>query len=300
MEDTINIVFVTDENYFKYMLVTIESILENASGSYKICCFILDLGISLDNLKLLKNKYKNQDNIEFKFIHVDNTNLSKYKIKTHVSTAAYAKIYISDLIDVNKVIYLDCDLILNDDILNLWNEFDENVLIKAVWNPFYNYDNEYLGLRPNDRTFNNGVILLNLDLMRKNDSSKQLKDFLEKYHEKTKLHDQAAFNAVFKNDWVELDLKWNYQVSLINNYHKKLNLEKNEYFNLYKKPSIIHFTSNSKPWKFRNSHPYKRLYIEYYKKVFGKVDYNDYNIKSLLQKMREAFRYKYYYFVNII
>lgn len=299
MNDTIKVVFVTDENYSKQMLVAIQSIINNSNKLREIDFYILDLGISERNIKLIKDRYMNLNNIKINFIQFDSTSLSKYKIKTHVSSAAYAKIYIPNLIPVDKIIYLDCDLIFNNDISNLWKEFEKATSIKAVWNPFYNYDNKYLGVDQNHRTFNSGVMLLNLELMREKDSVNKLEDFLNKYHDKTRLHDQAAFNAIFKSEWKELDINWNCQVSMLQNYHSRLNISKMKYFNMHKNPNIIHYTSNSKPWQFRNSHPYKELYKKIHMDIFGSVEYSDVNLKSALQKARESIRYKYYYLLNL-
>jgi lipopolysaccharide biosynthesis glycosyltransferase len=299
MKNNINVSFVLDENYFKHMLVTIESIISNTEKENYINFFILDLGIDEKSIAFIKNRYLDYNNISFEFVKVNNRNLSKYNIKTHVSTAAYAKIYLSDIIKVEKLIYLDCDLIFNNNILELWNQFEQGVCIKAVWNPFYDYDNEYLGVEENCKTFNSGVMLLNLDLIRDKNSAQKLQTFLDKYHDKTKLHDQAAFNAVFKDSWCELDPKWNCQVTMLQNYSSKLKISKEEYYNLYKNANIIHFTSNSKPWQFRNSHPYKYLYLKYYKVIFGPLKYRDLNLKSFLQKIRESSKYYYYYILNV-
>lgn len=298
MEDKINIVFVTDDNYFKHMFIAMESIIKNTDKSSEINFYILDLGITNNNKFKLKKRYKNYNNIDVEFVEVKNRNLQKYKTRNHISSAAYAKIYICDLIRLDRAIYLDCDLILNTDIAELWNEFEIGCCIKAVWNPFYDYDNKYLGIKDGKRTFNSGVMLMNLDLMRKKESSKKLESFLNDFHDKTKLHDQAAFNAVFKDDWRELDLVWNCQVSMLQNDRKKLNISKEKYIQLYRNPKIIHFTSNSKPWQFRNGHPHKKVYQKYYKEIFGDIEYNDISIKSFLQVIREVLRYKYYYILN--
>ncbi|WP_418223289.1 glycosyltransferase family 8 protein [Clostridium isatidis] len=295
---TINIAFVSDNNYFNYMLIAIESIIKNRLKLNNLRFYILNAGINNENIELLKCKYKIKSGIEFIFINIDKNTISKFNVKTHVSNAAFAKIYMCDLIREDRIIYLDCDLIVNDDLEKLWNEFEENVTLKAVWNPFYNYDNKYLGIKDNQRTFNSGVMLLRLDRMRKNNSSNKLDQFLREYNDKTKLHDQAAFNAIFKGDWKELDLKWNVQVSMLSNFYKDLKITKNQYLELYNDAGIIHFTSNSKPWQYRNSHPYKRLYIDTYEESIGTIKYNDINFISLMKKIKEYLRYKYYYYIS--
>lgn len=296
MTRNINISFVTDDNYFNYMIIAIDSIISNNLSGSNLSFYILDAGIDKENINKFKLKYKD---IKFNFIEINSEDVSSFDIKTHVSKAAFAKIYMPELLKIDKVIYLDCDLILNEDISNLWCEFEDGIALKAVWNPFYNYDNEYLGIDDTKKTFNSGVMLMDLNIMREYKSSHQLKQFLCNYNKKTKLHDQAAFNAVFKNKWKELPLKWNVQVSMLCNTYKKLGLEKNMYFNLYKHPGIIHFTSNSKPWQLRNSHPYKKIYKSISRNSIVKIKYTDLNILSILKKVREILIYKYYYLVNL-
>lgn len=296
---SINIAFVTDENYFKYMTITIESVLKYAQNNIEINFYIIDSGVNKDSITFLNQLYYNHENVKFEFISIDTSLISKYNIKTHVSIAAYAKVFISELLEIDKVIYLDCDLILNNDISKLWNEFDDDKYIKAVWNPYYNYDNEYLGLEKNERTFNSGVMLLNLKMMRDMQKVEDLVEFLNEYHNKTKLHDQAAFNAVFKNEWEELDYRWNYQVLMIQSHYKDLGLSKNEYKNLYNNPLIIHFNTGSKPWQCRNNHPYKNIFKQYYKEIYGEMKYSDTGILTIYKGLKERVKYIYYFLINI-
>jgi len=288
----INIAFVSDENYSKYMLVTIASIINNYDQTYKINFYVLDTGITISMKKFIFQKLSSQKNIDIEFIKINTEKIDTFKTKTHVSISAFAKIYIAQLIDKERVIYLDCDLIINHNIIDLWNQFEEDIPLQAVWNPFYNYDNNYIGLGPNDKTFNSGVMLLNLGLLRTQNASNDLIDFLEKYNDKTKLHDQAAFNAVFKNDWEELEYKWNYQASMILSSYKELGISKEEYFDLYDNPSIIHFTSNSKPWQLRNAHPYKEKYLQYYSAIFNESQETRNYFIDLLKYFKGKIRYK--------
>jgi len=286
MEERINIVFVTDNNYFKNMCVAIESIVRNTNIQH-FNFYIFSVGISKQNKDFIKMRYSK---LNFIFIEIDDDFISRMDIKTHVSKAAFAKIYMPEFIDEQYVIYLDCDLVVNIDIKELWNEIDDSI-IQAVWNPFYDYDNEYIGIK-NKKTFNSGVMILNLELMRMSNATEELKDFLERYNDKTELHDQAAFNAVFKDGWKELDLSWNVQVNMYLNDFKTLGIAEDKYNELISNPKIVHFTSNSKPWHFRNNHPHKYLYKKYYENCFGSLKYEDINIISAAKKFKEFLSYK--------
>src|SRR5699024_10498414 len=215
--------------YFKYMVVAIESIINNAKENLDLNIYILDTGITSKNQERLKSRYDNLNKVNIEFLQPNIESLKSFKLKTHVSTAAFSKIFIADLINEEQIIYLDCDLMLREDISKLWQEFEDDVPLKAVWNPFYNYDSKYMGLSMDDRTFNSGVMLLNLNLMREMDASTQLLEFVNEFNDKTKLHDQAAFNAVFKNNWKELDYKWNYQVTMIMSNYKELGISQEYY-----------------------------------------------------------------------
>lgn len=298
MKRKINIAFVSDDGYFKYMVVAIESIINNAKENLDLNIYILDTGITSKNQERLKSRYDNLNKVNIEFLQPNIESLKIFKLKTHVSTAAFSKIFIADLINEEQIIYLDCDLMLREDISKLWQEFEDDVPLKAVWNPFYNYDSKYMGLSMDDRTFNSGVMLLNLSLMREMDASTQLLEFLNEFNDKTKLHDQAAFNAVFKNDWEELDYKWNYQVSMILSSCEALEITQEQYLELYNNPSIVHFTSNSKPWQLRNRHPYKNEYLNIYSKNFGTdLDTENY-LTDTLKRIKETIRYKKAYASN--
>src|SRR5690625_732689 len=237
----INVAFVSDDNYFNYLFVTLESIVKNTSQKNYLNINIIDAGIQRTKKSKLLNYYESNQNVKINFIKIDQDLVSNFKTRGHISASAYAKVFLPKLIESDKVIYLDIDLILNDDIYKLYKEFEDDVILKAVWNPFYNYDNKYIGIDENDRTFNSGVMLLNLEMMREENAVNKLIAFLDENHDKTRLHDQAAFNAIFKGNWGELDYKWNYQVNMIIHHYKKLNLLKEKYCQLYKQPSIIHF-----------------------------------------------------------
>lgn len=293
-----NIIFVTDENYFKPMFVALESVVKQTSNKNKLNFYIIDLGIKNESKGLLRKRYQIVENVDITFVDFDISKRKTFTAKTHASNASYAKAYIADLIKTDYGIYLDCDVLINTDIKELWDLIEEKIILKAVWNPFYSYDNQYIGIKNTEKTFNSGVMLLNLKKMRENSASSKMINFLTEFNDKTKLQDQAAFNAIFKNDWKELDYSWNFQVSMIQNKASKLGIDYKTYFYLLKECKIIHFTSNSKPWQFRNSHIYKKKYLTYCKSLFPNFHYNEIRMKEVLQKIREQGKYSYYLFVN--
>ena len=281
----INVVFVTDNNYFKFALTAIKSILRNTKEIIEINCITLEV-----SEKNLINAKENFCGLNVNFIEIEDERIQKLMTKNHVSKAAFIKVLLPEIFaNKKRIIFLDSDLILHEDIKYLWNEFDEKYTLQAVWNPGYNYDNKVMGLNENDKTFNSGVMLLNLEKMRNEKSTELLLNFLIEKNHLTKLNDQAAFNAIFALRWGQLPLKWNVQYQFFFKKAEILNITRHEQMNLLNSPGILHFTSNSKPWQSRNIHPFKSQFIEYYEEVNGKLKFSDRNIKALLQKIKEFY-----------
>lgn len=288
----IDIVFITDKNYFNHMLVAIESIL-NYTQSKVNFVVVLDDDFE-EKLDDYKNKFETKfSNCMITFIRIDKTlNNSKFSAKAHVSKAAFIKIYLPDIFyDKEKIIYLDSDLLVVDDIEKLWDSYDSNLekSIAAVWNPGYKDDNKAMMIPEDSETFNSGVMILNLKKMRKDSASNKLVEFLSERNHLTRLNDQAAFNSVFFNDWQELPIRWNMQYKFFLEPRKKYNLTKSEFIKNSAEPGIIHFTTGSKPWQYRNAHPYKKLYQKFYKQIFGAVFFDDKSFSSFLKRQKESF-----------
>ena len=280
----IEIVLIADKNYFNHATTTINSILKNTKSPTEITCITTD--VSLEEIMHIECIFENK-NIHFQ--KFDDSMLKAIKTKNYVSHAAYIKLLLPEIFkEKDKIIFLDSDLILNDDIGKLWDQFDENYTLQAVWNPGYNYDNDVFGLAKEDATFNSGVMLMNLKKMRENDDSDKLFKFIDEKNHLTALNDQAAFNAIYAHVWGKIALKWNVQHQFFLKKAEEFKLNKKEKIALLKSPSIIHFNSNSKPWMFRNIHPFKKKFIMYYTEVNGKLIYQDISMTSFLKKLREA------------
>ena len=283
----INIVLVTDRNYIQFAITTIYSVLKSTTEEILVKCFAL--GFSEDQLINYKNKFNNKS---VKFISINDDFLKNIKTKNHVSKAAYLKIFLPEILeDTEKIIFLDSDLLVINDINKLWVQFDENYTIQAIWNPGYNYDNELIGLGLDEETFNSGVMLMNLEKMRINSDSKKLLNFIDEKNHLTKLNDQAAFNAIYAREWGRISLDWNVQNKFYFKKSSYLKLKRCEKKDLLYNPSIIHFTTNSKPWMFKNAHPRKAFFIENYEAVNGKLLYYDKNLISFLKKIKEFLNY---------
>ena len=296
-QDKVHVVSVCDDNYAQHLGVMITSLFENASKSKHIVVHIVDVGIKGVNKERL-NRIALKYNTGFKFYKDKINDFSKFEVRRHITHAAYHKISIPDLLDyaISKVIYLDPDIIVKDDIWVLWNVDISDTYLAAVENPKFNrYD--HLNLPRGAKIFNSGVMVINLDKWRNNRIKEKVTDILHEKSAEFFLHDQDGFNAVLYDHWIELPPKWNQQY-IFHIYPRDIYFIKKDYIAAIKKPSIIHFTSHSKPWHYVNEHPQKYEYYNYLKltewKDYKPYDRNTINIiKKNIRPLPRLFTKKY-------
>lgn len=293
-KNDINVALITDDNYFLPAMVTIRSLCEHTKEKIIIKCIITE-NISEDtevHVTDINNKYSN---VDLQILYFDTTFLDDVKTKFHISKAAYVKIYLPTILETfNKVIFLDSDLLIRNDIKHLWDLFENKYELGAVWNPGYIKDNSLIGVKDTDKTFNSGVMLMNLEKMRINKSSEALEKFIKEHNGETHLNDQPAFNSIYRYNWQELPLIWNTQFQFFAKSYKKIGISKEEQKQLQSNPAIVHFTTASKPWKFRSHHPFKEEYNKYYKLIAKNPENNDFSVENLLKFIREVIILRFY------
>lgn len=260
----INICFSSDNNYIKHLTVAIASILKNANETDTLYFYILDGGISSENknkiLELTKIKSFNITYIEMDYsIFKKMPNYSSY-----ISMATYFRFMISTLLpNVNKIIYMDCDIVVCESLKELFEEDISKYAIAGIEDIGYYYHRRLLKREVYSFYINAGVILMNLDMWRKNNIENQLFNFVKNSKEKLVHNDQDILNMVLNTTSKALDLKWNVQDSF---FRVCKNMEyhylKKSIIKAVKNPGIIHYTGVLKPW----NNPYidgAELYFKY-------------------------------------
>ncbi|MCL5733621.1 MAG: glycosyltransferase family 8 protein [Patescibacteria group bacterium] len=267
----INIVFSSDDNYAPLLGIALCSLFENKKVDRRIKIFIIDSDISSKNkgyLKILANKY----NFFIDYIKPDNKFFTGLPDSSW-PLAAYHRIIVARLIpsEVKKLIYLDCDIMIKKDLSDLFFTDLEGKILGAVPDPAANNESrKRLGIPEEIDYFNSGVLLIDLDLWKKNKTEQKILDFMFKNKEKLKYPDNDALNAVLFNDWLRLPEKYNaFLYSKIND------------------PSIIHFTSE-KPWYYLSADQYQKEYLAY----VSRTPWRDHWFRKLLAP---SFAKKYHF-----
>lgn len=281
-----------DDNYTQHMGVVITSILMNLSSDYQARFFVLDGGIKDINKEKIES-LKEVRNFEIHYINMldDRFNWDACPI-INIPVATYYRFKApTALPDLDKVLYLDIDIIVDGDIAPLWETDIGQNYLGAVYDPAVYGD----FLKEFDITsgkyFNAGVMLLNLGLMRDEKIEDKLFQAIGKYKEKIVHSDQDIINAVCFDKVYWLPPKYNVTNGYTRKHHKKVDLSvtsysKDELKEAADSPVIIHYIGKRKPWFYTCKHEHARKYMDYLKKTPWKgYKMPDKNIKNILWRM---------------
>jgi FkbM family methyltransferase len=169
--------------------------------------------------------------------------------------------------DLPKVLYLDVDLLIRKPVRPLWETKLEGKAIAAVNNPLFDYMVERvkndLGLPDGDAYFNSGVMLINLDEMRRIKAADQVVEFIRENRAPMPWADQEPLNAVLWSSRVHLPPRWNAIPAIWELPWKYLCWTREQMEEARDDPSIVHFLGPYKPWHYRNKSPYRLHYFQH-------------------------------------
>lgn len=266
-----SIFFASDDNYSMHLTVAITSILINSKIGEFFNFYVLDGGIKNKNKEKITN-LKKIKNFNLEFIQIKNEKIDKCPmagLENVFSRQAYYR-YLIPFIKPNldKALYLDCDVAVNSSLLELYQTDLKNAFCAVCKEE----NNSYLEINCKNTEvknyFNSGVMLINCKKWREENIFEKLienTDFLFKEN-RLKFLDQDALNYTFRENVIFIDLKFNFQSN---------NMKAKKPKTL---PAIIHYSSRRKPWKkgyeFFPECYLKPLYIAGFKKEFYKIKLN--------------------------
>lgn len=246
------IVLAGNRNYTRQLETTIKSILYH-NRDVKI--YILNQDIMPD---WFRKPRKIASMLGSEIIDVklpEQTVFQDWKKQAHISSIAYARYFIPDYIQEDTVLYLDCDLLINDKLDSLFEQDVREHYIAAIRDA-------------NGQGFNTGVLLINNEKWRQEKLKERLIEqsivTMKEVEEGRFEHfngDQMIFNQVLQDDWLELGRAYNLQVghdivALYNNWQEHLAFND--------KPVVIHFTTYRKPWTTLTANRYRDLWWEFH------------------------------------
>jgi len=261
----INVLCSTDDKFAQHCAVMTTSLLRHTECPVTI--HVIESKLSVDNQQKLKETVTaNGGEIFFHHVGEDYAKLLQVHDGSAVSDAAYYRFYVTTLIEdesIEKILYLDCDIVVMDDVAKLFQIDMTDYPIAAVRdivNPANEKQMFGISFSYRDRYFNSGVLLINLKLWRQNRyqeqlivKARQINSFI--------FPDQDPLNAVFRNKWLELPPWWN-RFSVVKYTDVYFRTKADELRYIYN-PSIIHYANNiARPWMDMHFVPWQNVYAE--------------------------------------
>lgn len=189
----------------------------------------------------------------------------------HISKSSYYRLYAANLLPehVDKVLYIDGDVIVKGDVRPIWQLNMDNIAIAGAYDATFNESENYIRLGYNQTYgyINGGVAIYNLAYWRSVGLSRKAMDFIEKNPEKVLWMDQDILNALFYDKKKLFPLRFNYQVTCLTRDHwDKYNSHiQSQIFKESKEIVIIHYSGQTKPWSQKVRYiPLYKFWRKYY------------------------------------
>ena len=271
--DTVNVVFAADDNYSMPLAVAMCSAAVNLSKGRPLVLNVVQHEISDRHREMIEESVQSTGHPDavVNWLDAPLQRFSELRVTHHwISPLTFVRLLVADLLppEVNKAIYLDCDVAVIDDLGKLWDTPMEGKsllaaqdLIGYVSDPnagIANYRD--LGIPPERKYFNAGVLVMDLARFRERALGERLLEYLIEYRDLIRAADQEALNAVLTDDWKEMDYRWNWQI-IARIY--RIGTHKMGWVPPAGPKSIIHFHSNEKPWLPACDYPEKDIFFDY-------------------------------------
>ncbi|MDR6532270.1 lipopolysaccharide biosynthesis glycosyltransferase [Caulobacter rhizosphaerae] len=259
---TITVLFCCDPGYYQHLAVALVSLLLNNASNFLDVHLISSRRDSALESKLTASLGGN-DNFRLR-VHYWNNDQRLYT-SHHITMETYTRLFAATILDdaIDKILYLDSDLIVVDDLMSLWRTDIRDYVLAAVPDPFGLWRRETLGMPREGPYVNAGVLLLNLARWRSEDLTRRLADFIAREGDNLVFHDQDAINAILHAATKVLPYRWNLQARMLRPRRLTSLADHAAIQRAAQSPAIIHYTSARKPWLFVAATPGKQLYRHY-------------------------------------
>lgn len=216
----LNIAYAPDDGYMNMTIVSMFSALQNNIDS-EIEFIILYSKLSENSWKKLKG-FENKFNCLIRYVQINEAMFKNLPMSKWVTVQAWFRIQIPDLCpDLDRVLYLDCDTMVNGSLRELFTlDMGEYYVgaVKDVWDVKKHL--KRLDMK-SDSYFNSGVLLMNCEQFRKDNVFEKIKEYSLTHKKIIKFCDQDTLNKIIDTKKINLPQKYNFMDTWWRNYYNE-------------------------------------------------------------------------------
>lgn len=271
----LNVVYSSDNNYAQHVGISMLSLFENNKDFDHIHIYLIENNISAENkskLELVCKKYKRT----IKFLGFNEISKKlKLNIGNQISLNSYARLFLPSVIEssIDKILYLDCDSIINGSLQELWRTDLSEHYVAGVCDTVSENTKVKINMDVQSSYINAGMLLINLKMWREEEIERKFVEFIAANNGQVFHHDQGTINAVLHHKFKILHPKYNamtifftmrrteiMQYYGLNDYYSEAELKAS-----IDTPVFIHFTPAfvNRPWVKGCKHPLAAQYQKY-------------------------------------
>ena len=269
----LNVVYSSDDNYAKLLGVSIMSLIDNNVSDFsEININIIANGISNENIKRIEN-ICSLDKVNLFFYNLkdfdDNLNLTN-----NFSRSAYGRLFLDKFDMYDKILYLDCDVLVISSLKELFEIEIKDFYLAGVQDNASKYYRDSINLDKKIRYINSGVLLINVKKWNHDDMETKAINCINSFNGSVPHHDQGVINKIIGNKRIILNPKYNVMnpMFLYKVEHIKSIWNIEQYYTqaeidyATQNPCCVHFTMGffNRPWNQQCTHPFKNEYLKYY------------------------------------
>lgn len=242
--NTIPIFYACDDNFVKYTIVSLQSMIRNASTDHRYHVYVLHTNIAPETQNQLFQLKNDNFDISFENVTAYLDSIShRLPIRDYYSKTTYFRLFIADMFpQYDKAIYIDSDTVVQGDISRMYltdigdayvGACHEQAMVQV--DEYGTYAEKVVGI---DRNFffNAGVLLINCRQFRAHNVLEQFTRLLGEYNFVV-TQDEDYLNLICKDRVCWLDQRWNTEV--FGNIPYPI-----------EEACILHYIMTNKPWHY--------------------------------------------------
>ena len=313
VERELHIGLAFDENYLVPALVVIKSAIDTLKKDYKLVFHVVYTEKSLRKyaIKYVKDFFADEVEIEFHLVDLANK-LKKIDFPSIYNESILYRLLLPELLHrrIDKIIWLDSDILITNDLSELWEipfedkyilgAHENNIISAYAGSGFNGYGKVHsdFGLDPDDQVICTGVMVLNLKPLYDFQICDRVIKFIQKYENLLVLPDMTALNFLLHDKIKIIHSKFNaepdpfmahYYGAVISDPHRYLNETIEE---ITSHPTVVHFSKMPKPWMYKAFPEYRHPFFDKWMETAMNLNADDEMYHNLFDAQIDEYRKK--------